>query len=253
MITHFNMEEIIDRYLKEKQLSRKARFDQQLPEETHFNSNYYYISAIGYCLRKHYYLKRIGSELDATGLRNVELGNIVQDYLDKLIMMHYAVQYNENVTKIERSITIPLIDWQNENDIYLTGRIDHLLAFTDSKNFRYFFPIECKYLVNRSVDSIKAPFKNHLYQIQTYMLAMGSDGGAIYYVDHSLRTKTFNIALDRKLIKEGFDRIVTVHSYLEENVVPPAEARFSDDPEFRGSCRFCAFYRQCKEQEEKKR
>lgn len=196
-------------------------------------------------MRKHWSSKFNWNEISMDGLRNIELGNIVQDWMDAKMMGVY-----DNIVKVERPVTIPLFVL-TEKPIFLTGRIDHAFTPTDEENFRFIYPIEAKYLVNKSAEDLTEVEKNYLFQIQTYMASVGAEKGKIYFIDHNLKAKTFTLKLDFELIQEGIDRITALHDWVEEKQQPPAEALYSSERWLRGQCYYCPIRRDCYKKEKK--
>jgi len=239
------MDNIISLELLKMENERINRRNDENQQGVHFG--YYSISEISYCLRRHFWSLKQRKPAGLDGLRRMELGNIIQDWSDKLLIRHYKDQ----IVRIERTITIP-IQTPNvkEEWIFLTGRIDHLLSFKTPNNRRYFCPIEAKYLVDQLVSNLKEPKTGHLYQINSYLLGMSGESGFLYYIDHHLRSKTFNIDFSLDIWNETKDRLFTLHSYVKEDELPPAEAMYADDY-LKGSCWFCPYYKNCKIEEEK--
>lgn len=221
------------------------------------NLGYYNISQVYKCLRMHYYSIYDPQSLCGDGLRRVSMGNIMQDYIDPIIVNHFKDETNQfkTVTRIERSLAIPIkMPGENTGYIYATGRIDHLLAYKLEDNYRYYFPIECKYLIDKLVGDLLEPKPIHLFQINLYLLAMGGQSGAIYYVDHHLNIKTFYMDLDLDIIEEAFNRLVGLHYFVKASKLPPAEAMYNQNNKdyLKGQCYFCPYYKQCKQVEQQK-
>lgn len=196
-------------------------------------------------MRKHWDSLFKWSEMSMDGLRNTALGNIIQDWMNYKLRKAY-----DNVVRLEKPVTIPLFEL-TKKPIFLTGRIDHTINLTDEENFRFCYPIEAKYLVNKLVDDMNEIPKDYLFQPQSYMASQGAPRGKIYFIDHHFKAKTFQLDLDFELIQEGFNRIISLHDWVEEKQMPPAEALYSNEKWLRGQCYFCPIRRQCYEKEKK--
>jgi len=246
MINDFEMDNMIKlKLITESQERAEQRADEQ-QKGIHFG--YYNISQPGECLRRQYWDYTQGNTPGLGGLRNMKLGEIVQNWTNQVLIDYYK----DELVIIERTLTIPIQtpNIQTEEWIYLTGRIDHLVSFKAKNNRRYFCPIEAKYLVDKLINQLKEPKRKHLYQTNSYMLAMNGDTGFIYYVDHHLEAKTFKLSFDQELWKETKNRVISLHDYIKHQELPPAEAMFKD--EMKGDCWFCPFNNECRKLEEKK-
>jgi CRISPR/Cas system-associated exonuclease Cas4 (RecB family) len=234
------MNEVMSDYLWKNYRDRQVRYSNQ---EINASFGYYSISMIGMCLRRHYWSKTETNAPSDETLRMGALGNIIQDWSDNIL----KETYGDDLVKIEQSVTMPiqLPKVTKLEYVYLNGRIDHLLTIRKPTNHRYFYPIEAKYKVNKLINMIKEPDKKHKWQLLTYCLIKGASNCIIYYIDHRFKAKTFHIPMDIDFVLEGFDRIKTVHSYIENDSLPPAEAMYVD--EFKGDCYFCPFSRRCQE------
>lgn len=244
MIFDFDMDDIIRWNLQrtqEERIAARASTDNL----AHFG--YYYASAIGNCLRKGYWDKLSGNTLDMDALRRITLGNIIQDFGDKCIMNSY-----DNIAEIERSFTIPIKTPNVLEDeyIYITGRMDHLLTFTQKNNRRYYCPIEAKYLIDKLVKDLEKPKEYHLWQMAPYQLAMGQANGFLYYIDHHLKAKTFEIPFDHDIWEQAIARTISLHDWIKNDELPQAEAMYADNY-LKGNCWWCSYYKDCKKVEQK--
>jgi len=238
----FDMDTVIMDYLWDEYREKQLKY---MDQEENAQYRYYNISMIGYCLRRHYWTKTGQNVPNEATLRFGEFGNIIQDWSDDVLKKIYG----DDIVQIERSITIPIkLPKQNTEYIYAVGRIDHLLSVRNRNNMRFYYPIEAKYKINKLVSKINDVEKKHKWQIQTYCLSMGSKKCLIYYIDHHFKAKTFHMDYDENLVYEGFDRLITLHDYVENQVIPPAEAMY--DPDMKGDCWFCPFNKKCRELEQ---
>ena len=237
----FCADTLITQQLRNIQLERQIKFSKN---DQSLNQGFYSITGSKYCIRRSKMTRGIPMGLNDEALRRVTMGNIMQDYVDGLMIR----EYGRDLTKIERSIT-QLVD--RKKKVYLTGRIDHLPTFRIKGNFRYYYPIEAKYKIDKLVKDMKEVPKDYLFQPNLYMANMGATEGSIYFVDHHLRAKTFHLELDNDIIDEAYDRTLTLHDYVVHDELPPAEAMYSDEKWLKSQCWFCPVKNECNKIERK--
>ncbi len=242
----FNMDGVIQWNLAHKQEERLAKRSLQ-DNSAHFG--YYFATMIGNCLRRGYWDKTKGNTLNMDALRRITLGNIIQGFGDECIMNSY-----DNIAEIERSFTIPIKTPNVLEDeyVYIIGRMDHLLTFTKKNNSRYYCPIEAKYLIDKLVKDLDEPKPHHLWQMAPYQLTMGKANGFLYYIDHHLKAKTFEIEFNHDIWEQAVARVISLHDWVKNETLPPAEAMYAKKEHYmKGDCYWCSYWRECQKEEKK--
>ena len=195
----------------------------------------YYISEIPYCIRKLWYTYKIPKKHSKKTIRIFERGNILHTWIANILKQSDKISYMEE----EARIIIP--DFKSK--LILRGRVDDFVIVRN-KVQKYILEIKTTSNVWRQ-ESIK-PF--HLMQIMPYLMLENCDGKVIYIDPYSLETKSFDVKFDWSLLEEIFRRARNIHTYLTEDILPPAESW--ENPKRKWECNYCIYQKECEKARE---
>lgn len=206
----------------------------------------YYPSTINYCMRKTYYSYFEAEEHDLETHKNFVFGiglhNLVQKGLDFYAKNHPEVKVISEPEDNKEEF------YYHAEGISLHGRPDTLLITptgTHILEFKSHGSISDRYL--------SEPQANHLSQLNYYLHFYPQAEGHIIYMNKAKKNgsgdyqefKEFaGIHYDEALFRQLVRRAWTLHGYLEEKKLPPAEAYLRggmNDYE----CRSCSFKESC--------
>lgn len=208
---------MIDRYL----------FREQSPKK----QGRYYPSEIGMCLRKVWYSYRFPQSVQPHLLRIFELGNILHDFVVKV--MQSGKNPEVELLQFELPIKIEV------EDFIVSGRVDDLLLLKADGRHVLVEVKSCK-----SISFIREPQPHHAVQLQLYMHATGVHNGVLLYIDKStLESRVFTVLYNPVTAAGIILRFKTLHTALSQNILPNAEAK--TDPHMSWLCRFCEHRERC--------
>lgn len=212
-----DFDKMVDRYL----------FREQTPKK----EGRYYPSEIGSCMRKVWYSYRFPQQVQPQLLRIFELGNILHDFVVKVMQS----DKNPDVELLQYEIPIKL----EVEGFTISGRVDDLLLMkADGKHIL----VEVKSC--KSIAFTREPQPQHAMQLQFYMHATGVHNGVLLYVDKStLDSKVFTLAYNPAEAANIILRFKTLHTTLTENVLPMPEAK--QNMQMSWLCRFCEHKDKC--------
>ncbi|MBD3407480.1 MAG: Dna2/Cas4 domain-containing protein [Candidatus Lokiarchaeota archaeon] len=189
-------------------------------------------SAIGYCMRKQWYEIKINRPQPNDTLRIFKVGNLLHDYVTELLKRHEDVEYVED----EKPIKI-LVEPEG---FVIHGTYDDLVHLKDGTRILV-DEKSCKNLFY-----IAEPKKEHVMQLMLYMRVLEVEHGQICYISkNKFQMKNFPVKFDEKLYKEVLARAKKLHLFLDENELPPAEAKQSKSTEW--LCEYCLYADLCHE------
>jgi CRISPR/Cas system-associated exonuclease Cas4 (RecB family) len=208
---------MIDRYL----------FREQSPKK----QGRYYPSEIGSCLRKVWYSYRFPRQVQPYLLRIFELGNILHDFVVKVMQS----DKNPEIELLQYEIPIKL----EIEGFTISGRVDDLLLLKANGQHVLVEVKSCK-----SISFIREPQPHHVMQLQFYMHATGVHNGILLYVDKStLESKVFTLLYNPVTASEIIIRFKTLHTALSQNILPHSEAKL--DSHMSWMCRYCEYRALC--------
>jgi len=191
----------------------------------------YYPSEVGSCLRKLWYTYKNPKEIDTEKRKIFEAGNIMHEFVTKVL-------------KSGKSPGIKLIKTEMPvktrfEDFIVSGRIDDVVL-VESEGKLYIVEIKSVSYMKY----IKKPQPHHMMQLQYYMYASGVHNGLILYVEkNTLKSKTFNVKYNEKVVDLAIKRFETLHESLKENKIPPPEG--SKSKEKKWMCDYCEYREEC--------
>ncbi|MCI4460682.1 MAG: PD-(D/E)XK nuclease family protein, partial [Thaumarchaeota archaeon] len=186
----------------------------------------FYPSYIGYCLRRQYYIYRIGEEPTSERLAVFATGKGVHEAVAEALGASGEVR----VEGVEGDVKL------SAGGITLSGRVDIILAEVGGRRV----VVEVK-----STSRLpEAPQDHHLLQLQIYLNALGVDDGVLLYWDKrrgSLRA--FDVRRDPSQLNRAVERALVLNEHLRKDAPPPREAVMEgrlwecDLCEYRGICK----------------
>ena len=223
-----NFENIITDYLRKK--SEEDR------KELKFGK--YSASSLGICVRKNFYSYLYPSEFELSGdkLRIFAAGNAMHEWIAKVLA-------NNSFTElIDSEKELAILDV--ENDILISGRLDDLIMLKNSASEERII-VEVK--STKSLAYLDAPQEQHLMQVQIYLKALSTynikKAVLLYIEKNSLKTRSFDVYYDHALFRKAIDRARTLHGYLLNKTLPPAEAKLDKKQNYQ--CGYCEFRERC--------
>lgn len=191
----------------------------------------YHSSYMGKCLRKLFLKYELGKRKDKSSLPHFEIGNKVEEIVERALKYRYGWQFVKNSYRIRLEV--------DENDFQVVGETDPVLVAENGEVDRLF---ECKstkdlYYV------MGAPQKDHILQVHPYMRALGLDECTFIYVQKTdYAEKWHTIQFDEEILEYGLDRLRKLHDALTEGYWPEAEP-FLEEFE----CENCKYSEECGE------
>jgi len=199
------IEHILDDYLR--------RLVSEDPFHT-YEIGEYYPHMLGLCPRKGYYEYVYGPKLSDRGVRYVNLGITLHDFILR--------GFEERGYQIE----VPF-EFRVNDEVRIRGRIDGLAVdhILELKTTSY-IP--------------KKPHKHHVAQVSLYMRAFDRPRAYILYVSRNdLSRRVFEVPFDRAAFDRAVNTALRIHEALKTGQ-PPAP-----DPVAKWECRDCPYKHLC--------
>lgn len=212
-----NFDNVIDNYLK-----RELR-----PKEV----GRYFPSEAGNCLRKSWYSYKIPRETPKDTIKIFKVGLMLHDFIAEVL----SSGINEDIKLVSTELPFKI----DIDGIVISGRIDDIVhAKVESKDYL----VEVK--TTSDLGYTHAPKEAHIMQLQLYMYAFKILDGIVLYVDkRNLKSKSFEVKYDEKLVELTLNRLKSLHKFLVDNKVPDPEARMFK--EMYWQCRDCQYREEC--------
>ena len=194
----------------------------------------FYCSEIAYCPRQLYYKRLIPKEYPPETLKIFMLGDMIHDKLSEIL----GFKYKEIESEGRITLYMPI------EDIRFGGRFDDLVRHEDQEIL-----IEKKSCASLYyIEAANKPHHHHLVQLMLYIKALGLNKGYIIYIEkNTLKTKTFEVEYDAKLLFEAIARASLVQECLDTNTLPDKKPLGS------WQCKFCPHKKECDKNENPKR
>ena len=204
------IKDLLDNWLKNKQIKEALKHTQ--PED-----NTYYASSAGSCPRKMYYSRRYPQENDLELLKVFEMGNIVHEFIQDVIMKGG-----------QHEVPIKLED----NGIIVRGRLDCLY-----ENELY----ELK--STKSIHFVKdKPNNHHVMQLMLYMKQLGYKSGNLLYIEkNTLQMVEHTVEYDDSIYNLAIALFRKAHQGLSTNTLPVKECEAWE-------CKFCNYQDKCQKE-----
>ncbi|MFP3214734.1 MAG: PD-(D/E)XK nuclease family protein [Nitrososphaeria archaeon] len=182
----------------------------------------YHPSEIGYCMRKQYYAYVVGGAgFDDETLVIFEIGNAIHEMVGNML----------GVPAEEREVEISL---QVENGVELRGRADIIMVRNGETHI-----IELK----STSHDYAVPKPEHVVQLQIYLEALHVQHGILLYINKTNgKVSGFDIFYDEAKVAEIKKRVLTLHDYIINKILPPAEGKSKQVWE---ECRYCPYKQRC--------
>ena len=128
-----------------------------------------------------------------------------------------------------------------EKDFIISGRVDNIVLVKINNEEVLVEVKSAKFLRDE-------PQESHIIQLQLYMHATGIHKGVVLYIQKdNLETRWFNFDYDRKKAEKILERFRILHDTLKENKIPEPEAKKQKENNW--MCNYCAWKKECDEQE----
>lgn len=201
----------------------------------------YHASSYG-CLRKRWYSWRgvVKSEWDSFPSGIGHRGEIIEENVEEALKEKMNEILRETkMSNVTGDVTIeneyPIVEEikYGESEFFITGQTDPYVINDDDEVIEI---IEVKSTLNIPDD----PKWYHLWQLQTYLNAVGVENGTILYVNPSdWNVRVFDINKDVELWKMIKTHHALFHLYIRDNELPPKspmESGECDGCPYRGHC-----------------
>ena len=147
----------------------------------------------------------------------------------------------------EKPFTLTIDDEERKRIIRISGRIDDRI---ESEDGTVVMPIEGK-TQGGWLSKKTEPSYHHVAQLYPYLVETGAEYGFLVYIDSTMApkydadtiSKTFIVDFNYDKWKELTNIIIYLDRCLTDNILPAAEASFSDLDKWK--CRYCAYAKQC--------
>lgn len=194
----------------------------------------YYPSEIGGCLRKVWYSYTKQKETEKEFLKIFEVGNLLHDFI-------VDVFRSEKTPEVELVSTE--LPFEIEGEGYtISGRIDDIIIIKVS-NKKVLVEVKS----TKSVQYNKEPSRQHVMQLQLYLLATGIKEGIILYLEkNTLESKWYSIEFDENVAKKVLGRFKELNEKLTQEKIPGPEARIKKDMNW--MCKYCNYREECYEE-----
>jgi hypothetical protein len=213
----------------------------------------YYASGAWMCIRRHYWeffdetTRSPDNPDDMALFRYAAAGNMHHDHIEDAFKWMQEQQKKSKPTKFNideyRAEMRMHLAIDFEKDIWISGRIDHLLVFPELS-----MVVEVKSRDN--VDKMRAPTTHHVPQLQLYMKSHHAKYGMfIYSSRRDLQTRAFLIKQDPSLIKTLFRRLTHLDSCIRSRMLPPPESKEPMTSRAWECNKFCKYKDKCDEVE----
>ncbi len=189
----------------------------------------YYPSEIGGCIRKTWFSYKNPKKVKAELMRIFEAGNMLHEFVSEVIRS----EKNPEVELIKDELPVKI----EGKDFTISGRVDNIVlvkvngeqVLIEVKSVK-FFPVK--------------PQKQHITQLQLYMLATNIHKGIILYIEKdNLQTKWFDVDYDEKKAESIIEKFSILDKSLKEDKMPMAEAK--QNQEIIWMCRYCDWKEEC--------
>jgi CRISPR-associated exonuclease Cas4 len=206
---------MIDNYLKRE--FRKKEIGRYRPSEV-----------VG-CLRRVWFSYISPKEISKEAIRIFEAGNILHDFIAKVLK-------SERNPEVELLMAEVPIEIKNEEYV-ISGRIDDLILIKVGDRKALVEVKSCKELPN-------SPKMANIQQIQLYMHSTSIYEGYLLYVEkNTLKTRSFKINYNEKLVNELMKKFDTLHRCLKENIPPIPEGKIFKNLNY--LCKHCEWKGEC--------
>ena len=191
----------------------------------------YYPREIGTRLRKGWYSYQIPRETDPELVKVFELGNILHDFVVKVLKS----EKNPEVELLKTELPFK----QEIEDFLVSGRIDNIIMIkANGKNIL----VEVKSTGN--IDFVEDAAPHNIVQLQLYMYATGIHNGILLYVDkRNLKSKVFPIAYSEEEALKIINRFKALNKFLKMDAIPDPEAREKRNTIW--MCKYCEYRDKC--------
>lgn len=205
----------------------------------------YYPSSLWRCIRQIILEWDTGMIPSDDTLKHFFAGEIYQDHIIDPVM---EWEWGRDLTRLEQRVCIA-IPYNKDKDgdlIYIRGRIDEL-TFLYIDGVISAVPNEAK-TQKGGLKYRNTPNPDHVYQLMAYLAAVGAPYGKLIYMDRStLKSRTFHVDFDERLLKDIHNRARYIHFWVTQigEKVPPPEAMQDAKKKWRCRKDYCAVRDTC--------
>lgn len=189
----------------------------------------YHASAMGKCVRRHYFNFKEDTQPENDAYPHFELGNRLEDLYEDALKEEYGEKYVKNDVPIK---------FQGD-DYKIVGSTDPVII-NDNGDIETIFEVKTTGNLKYTRGS---PKDRHLYQLMCYMKALNVNKANIVYINkYNLETVTHEVQFDIVIWNDILNRAERLHEALEND--EPPEPVNSDESDY-----FCEFDERCCENE----
>ncbi|MEM2174408.1 MAG: Dna2/Cas4 domain-containing protein [Candidatus Micrarchaeia archaeon] len=186
-------------------------------------------SEIVNCMRKIWFTYKIPKPIAKEAIRIFEAGNMLHEFITKVIKS----ERNPEVELLKSEVPIEI----KQNNFLISGRIDDLILVKIMDKEALVEVKSCK-------EVPIAPKLIHLQQLQLYMYATRIYDGYLVYIErNSLKSKTFKVNYNQKIVEDILNRFNKLHEYLIKNEIPEPEGKILKNLKY--ICKNCEWKEEC--------
>ena len=204
----------------------------------------YYPTEVPLCYREIYYRRELVKNFPIELQRKGVIGTILHEHYVKPAIKHIWPDAIER--KPERDFNV-IVNWKKK--IFIRGRGDHLIHLQEGDRRFY---VEVKTVANLFAE--KEDTWQYEMQVQPCLIGLMADDWYLMVISRQAGShRTYLYEHDPEVLEEAFERICTVHDFLDKNIIPPAEGL--TNPRFRKTmargkikfwkCNYCLFSKEC--------
>ena len=195
----------------------------------------YYASEIPMCLRKLYYLYKIGYKYPLDSFLLMESGRMMHNWLNEVFTTVNEIEIDGKKYRI-------LTESEGEveytaGEVTIRGRFDDIVKIFIDDEKAYDFLLEIK-----SVGNIAKPLPRdrHVMQLNFYMSLLNYDIGYILYISRlDYKYRVVEVKRSKELFDMMVERAIKLHNHIVKEI-PPEKEGFQ-----KGLCKFCEFKDKC--------
>ncbi|MEM5815824.1 MAG: Dna2/Cas4 domain-containing protein [Candidatus Aenigmatarchaeota archaeon] len=190
----------------------------------------YYPSELSGCLRKLYFIYKLGDRYDEKSVMILSISRIIHDFISDLLCRYNNINGIHIISYSEGSVDY------NINDITIKGRYDDIIHIKLTNDIEDTYVVEIKTTSN--IDNISEPMSEHILQLNFYLGVLNINRGYIIYVDRrNFNIKAFEVKYSEEMFNEIINRALLLHQCIKNDILP-SNINFK-------YCSRCPFIKEC--------